>query len=66
MSSTDTGPENRLRFHSLEEIRHGQAETEVKRRYGRGIYVNDIHETSSGDLVISLDNTVSKDISDSL
>lgn len=66
MSSTDTGPENRLRFHSLEEIRHGQAETELKHRYGRGIYVNDIHETSSGDLVISLGNTVPKDISDSL
>lgn len=66
MSSSDRGTDNRLKFHSLEEIRHGRAETELKHRYGRGIYVNDIHEASNEDLVISLGNTIPKDVSDSL
>jgi len=66
MSSTDPGPSNRIRFQSPEDIRNGQAETELKHRYGRGIYVHDIHETSDGDLVITLGNTVPKDVSDSL
>jgi hypothetical protein len=47
-------------------IREGQAETQIKHKYGRGIYVNDIQETTNGDLVISLGNTVPKDVSDSL
>lgn len=66
MSSIDSGTDNRLKFRSPEAIQHGQAEAELKHRYGRGIYVNDIHETSDDDLVISLGNTVPKDISDSL
>ena len=37
MASTNQGPSDRLKFHSFEEIRHGQAETELKHRYGRGI-----------------------------
>ncbi|QIB75370.1 hypothetical protein G3I44_14365 [Halogeometricum borinquense] len=66
MASADRGTDNRLRFRSLEEIRTGRAETELKHRYGRGIYVNEIHEASNEDLVISLGNTVPKDVSDSL
>lgn len=66
MASAAPGPDDRLKFRNLEEIRHGQAETKLKHRYGRGIYVNDIHETSNEDLVISLGNTIPKDVSDSL
>ena len=66
MSSADRGTDSRLKFRNLEEIKHGRAESELKHRYGRGIYVNDIHEASNEDLVISLGNTVPKDVSDSL
>lgn len=66
MSSIDSGTDNRLKFHNPEEIQHGRAETELKHRYGRGIYVNNIHESSNNDLIISLGNTVPKDVSDSL
>lgn len=66
MSSTAPGVDNRLKFREIEDIRHGQAESELKHRYGRGIYVNDIHEASNDDLVISLGNTVPKDVSDSM
>lgn len=66
MPTADPGPEHRLRFRKREEILEGQAETELKRWYGRGIYVNDIHEASTGELVISLGNTVPKNVSDSL
>lgn len=58
--------DNRLKFRSIEEIQNGRAESELKHRYGRGIYVNEIHEASKGDLVISLGNTIPKDVSDSL
>ena len=66
MSSTYPGPSNRLRFQHVESLKSGRAETELKHRYGRGIYVNDVTETSNGDLVISIGNTVPKDVSDSL
>lgn len=66
MASAAPGTDDRLKFRNLEEIRNGQAETELKHRYGRGIYVNDIHRTSNEDLVISLGNTIPKDVSDSL
>lgn len=66
MASANGGVESRLKFRDLEEIQTGRAETELKHRFGRGIYVNDIHEASNEDLVISLGNTVPKDISDSL
>lgn len=66
MSSTSPGADRRLRFQSPESIEHGRAETELKHRYGRGIYVNNITEASNGDLVISIGNTVPKDVSDSL
>ena len=66
MPTTDPGSEHRLRFQRREEILNGQAETELKHRYGRGIYVNNIHEASTGELVISLGNTVPKNVSDSL
>lgn len=66
MSLPDPSPDRLLKFEGREAIKQGQAAAELKHRYGRGIYVNNIHETSSGDLVISLGNTVPKDISDSL
>lgn len=66
MSHASPGPDHILRFQSPESIENGRAETELKHRYGRGIYVNDIAEASNGDLVISIGNTVPKDVSDSL
>lgn len=66
MSNRDSSPDNRLKFRDPEAIQHGQAEAELKHRYGRGIYVHDIHEASTDDLVISLGNTIPKDVSDSL
>lgn len=66
MSITSPGPDHLLKFQSPESIKHGRAETELKHRYGRGIYVNEIQEASNGDLVISIGNTVPKDVSDSL
>lgn len=66
MATTGPGPENRLKFQRREQILDGQAEIELKRRYGRGVYVNDIHDATTGDLVISLGNTVPKNVSDSL
>lgn len=66
MNSTDPGPDHLLKFQNSESIKNGRGETELKHRYGRGIYVNDIKEASNGDLVISIGNTVPKDVSDSL
>ncbi|MFC5366288.1 hypothetical protein [Salinirubrum litoreum] len=66
MSSTDWSTGSRLKFRNPEEIKYGRAESQLKHRYGRGIYVNDIYEASNEDLVISLGNTVPKDVSDSL
>lgn len=65
MATTDSGPDYRLKFQHRDEILDGHAETELKRRYGRGIYVNDIREASTGELVISLGNTIPKNVSDS-
>lgn len=66
MAISNPGSDRLLRFQGREAIQNGQAAAELKHRYGRGIYVNNIHETSTGDLVIALGNTVPKDISDSL
>lgn len=65
MSSTESGPENLLRFKRKQDIRNGKAAAEIKHRYGRGIYVNNISETSEDDLVITLANSVPRDVSDS-
>jgi hypothetical protein len=66
MAISDPGPERLLKFQGRKAIQQGHAAAELKHRYGRGIYVNGIHDTSTGDLVIALGNTVPKDISDSL
>jgi len=66
MSSRRSSTENRLRVQSREQIERGQPESELKHRYGRGIYVSDIDETLDGDLLISLGNSVPKDVSDSM
>ena len=66
MSDRGVSPENRLRFRERQDILDGKAEAELKHRYGRGVYVNDIYETSDGDLVISLGNSVPKNVSDSI
>lgn len=66
MSSRTAGPENRLRFREKRDILDGKAQSDLKHIYGRGVYVNDIHETSEGDLVISLGNSVPKNVSDSI
>lgn len=65
MATTDPGPENRLRFKRKQDVKNGTALAELKHRYGRGIYVNDIHETSEEDLVLTLANSVPRDVSDS-
>ena len=66
MSKRGTSPENKLRFRDKRDILEGKAEADLKHRYGRGVYVNEIHETSDGDLVISLGNSVPKNVSDSI
>lgn len=63
---SSTGSVNRLRFQQREQIKRGQPASELKRRYGRGIYVTNISETMDSDLLISLGNSVPKDVSDSL
>lgn len=66
MSQADPSPDQLLKVRGRNSLKQGQAAAELKHRYGRGIYVSEIHETSTGDLVLSLGNTVPKDISDSL
>ena len=66
MSSTGAGPGNRLRIQSREQLERGQPQTELKRRYGRGVYISDISETTGGDLLVTLGNSVPKDVSDSM
>jgi len=64
MSPVDSSPENRLRFNRKQEILNGKAAAELKHRYGRGVYVSDVHETSGDDLVLTLSNSVPRDVSD--
>lgn len=66
MSGTESSAENRLRFQSREQMKRGQPKSLLKHRYGRGIYVSNIDETLEGDLLISLGNSVPKDVSDSM
>lgn len=61
--SSPPSPEDKLKFTSPEDI-SSTVEPHLKRRYGRGVYVHDEYETSSGDLVLSLGNTVPRNLSD--
>jgi hypothetical protein len=56
-------PDGKLKFGSKEQI-EGRVSQLLKHKYGRGIYVHDQHETSAGDLVLTLGNSVPRNISD--
>lgn len=56
---------HRVRFTNQLELRN-QTEGLLKRRYGRGIYIQSVNEASNDVLSVTLGNTVPKDISDAV
>lgn len=65
MGTTVPKSGKRIRVSTREELEnHGEAM--LKHRYGPGIYVQDVEETSRGKLLVRLGNSVPKDLSDSL
>ncbi|QCW04367.1 hypothetical protein [Natrinema pallidum] len=56
---------DRLRFSNINELQN-QGEALLKHRYGRGIYIQKVEEIDGGKYIISLGNSVPKDLSDSL
>lgn len=65
MSATDdAGAEGKLRFTSTDDI-PDSVEHQLKRKYGRGIYVENYSQSSDGAVFIRLGNSAPKDVSDS-
>lgn len=64
MTTTRASPENPIRVQNPESLEGGLAETRLKRHLGRGIYVQDYHELSNGNLEITLGNANPRDLSD--
>lgn len=60
---TSPGAEGKLRFDSERDINEG-VEKRLKRRYGRGVYVESYRQSSDGAIFINLGNTIPKDVSD--
>jgi hypothetical protein len=56
-------PDDKLKFTSGNDI-DTRVNQLLKHKYGRGIYVHEKHETSDGDLVLTLGNSVPRKISD--
>lgn len=56
-------PEDKLKFTRPEQVQT-RVEQLLKHEYGRGIYVHDSYETRAGDLVLSLGNSVPRNLSD--
>lgn len=64
MATSDTNTEaNRLKLSAGAEL-EAALTAELKSRYGSGVYVQNVHTASSGDKVVSLGNTLPKDVSD--
>lgn len=63
MSVTSPGAEGKLRFENESDIEDA-VERQLKRRYGRGVYVASYRQSSDGTIFIKLGNTVPKDVSD--
>lgn len=64
MATSEPGSINRLRFRDKQSLLNGESKARLKRELGRGVYVNDIEEQPSGDLLVYLGNSVPKDVSD--
>lgn len=63
MATTSPGAEGKLRFGRTNEV-ESVVEQSLKRRYGRGIYVESYKQSEDGTIFIKLGNTVPKDVSD--
>jgi hypothetical protein len=61
--SSPPSPEDKLKFTNSEQI-GTRVESLLKHRYGRGIYIHDSYETTDGDLVLSLGNSIPRNLSD--
>ncbi|MFB6187873.1 MAG: hypothetical protein ABEI86_13550 [Halobacteriaceae archaeon] len=55
---------DKIRFSGEEAITE-TVEAQLKHRYGRGIYVHDVTETPSGNLILNVGNVIPRDLSDS-
>jgi len=63
MATTSPGAEGKLRFSHTEQVEN-VVESQLKRRYGRGVYVESYRQSSDGTIFITLGNSVPKDVSD--
>lgn len=64
MATKNPLSDGKLRFDSEADV-EGPVERQLKRKYGRGIYVYDYSQSSDGALFIQLGNSAPKDVSDS-
>lgn len=64
MATTSPGSESKLRFGDTDQVVEGLVESRLKKKYGRGIFVNDVRKSKDGTLFITLGNTVPKNVSD--
>lgn len=63
-ASNDAGAEGKLRFTTTDDI-SDSVERRLKRKYGRGVYVESFSQSSDDALFIRLGNSAPKDVSDS-
>ncbi|WP_380675821.1 hypothetical protein [Salinigranum sp. GCM10025319] len=63
-TKNNAGAEGKLRFTSIEDLDE-RVEHRLKRKYGRGIYIENYNQTSDGAVFIRLGNSAPKDVSDS-
>lgn len=63
MATTESNPTNKLRFTDESDIEQ-QVKRRLKRKYGRGIYIDDYTTTSDEAIFIRLGNSTPSDVSD--
>lgn len=61
--SSPPAPEDKLKFRTREQVQ-SSVEKQLKWEYGRGVYVEEVYETSEGNLVITLGNSIPRNLSD--
>lgn len=64
MATASPGAEDKLRFNNQDEVQAGLVERQLKRRYGRGIYIGGLREASDGTLFLTVGSTLPKNVSD--
>jgi hypothetical protein len=59
----DASPDTKIKFQDKQDLMD-TVQGKLRHKFGRQIYIDDYHETSNGDLIISLGSSVPKDVSD--